>query len=79
MQPSAAFGSFGQAQAQGGNDMADDLKNPGPRDKARISLAEDYEVRYWTQELGVSAEELKRLVAQHGNSADKIRQALGKK
>lgn len=31
-----------------------------------------------TKALGVSAEELKRLVAQHGNSAAKIRQALGK-
>jgi hypothetical protein len=58
--------------------MADNLSKRAPQDSSRINLSEDYEVRYWTQELGVSADELKRLVAQHGNSANKIRQALGK-
>lgn len=58
--------------------MADDLKNRGPQDRSRINTSEDYEVRYWTQELGVSEEKLKELVAHHGDSADAIRQALGK-
>lgn len=57
--------------------MTDDKNNRGPQDRSRINTSEDYEVRYWTKELGVSAEELKRLVAQHGNSADAIRRALG--
>jgi len=35
-------------------------------------------VRYWTKELGVSKDELARLVQQHGNSAEKVRQELGK-
>ncbi len=38
--------------------MADDLKLRRPQDASRISLSEDWEVRYWTQALGVSAEEL---------------------
>lgn len=58
--------------------MADDLKNRGPQDRSRINTSEDYEVTYWTKELGVTAEELKTLVAQHGSSADAIRRALGR-
>jgi len=58
--------------------MADDLTKRGPEDQSHINLAEDYEIVYWTRELRVSEDELKRLVAQHGNSADKIRKALGK-
>jgi hypothetical protein len=58
--------------------MADDPNKRAPQDASRINLSEDYEVRYWTRELGVSAEELRRLVQQHGNSAAKVRAALGK-
>ena len=57
--------------------MADDLKNRGPADRSRISLTEDWEVQYWTKELGVTADRLKDLVAKHGNSADKVRGAVG--
>ena len=58
--------------------MGDDLSKQAAQDRARINLAEDYEVHYWTAELGVSEDELVRLVHQHGNSAEKIRQALRK-
>jgi Protein of unknown function (DUF3606) len=58
--------------------MADDLTKRAPEDRSRINTSEDWEVRFWTKELGVSAEELKRLVAKHGNSAAKIRQELGR-
>lgn len=58
--------------------MADDKTNRGPQDRSRINTSEDYEVRYWMDALGVSADELKRLVSKHGNSADAVRQALGK-
>lgn len=58
--------------------MADDKTNRGPQDRSRINTSEDYEVRYWTEALGVSADELKRLVAQHGSSAEAVRRALGK-
>lgn len=58
--------------------MADDRTNRGPQDRSRISTSEDYEVRYWTKELGVSEEELKRLISQHGSSVEAVRRALGR-
>lgn len=58
--------------------MSDDRTNRGAQDRSRISLSEDYEVQYWTKEFGVSRERLEQLVAQHGNSTAKIREALGK-
>ncbi|WP_415830393.1 DUF3606 domain-containing protein [Bordetella flabilis] len=39
--------------------MADDLQNRGPQDRARINLNEEWEVRYWTRELGVTEEALR--------------------
>lgn len=57
----------------------DDLKNRGPQDRSRINTREEWEVRYWTKELGVSADELKRLVLLNGNSVEKVRQAIRKR
>ncbi len=58
--------------------MSDDKTKRGGQDRSRINLSEDYEVRYWTEALGVSRERLEELVRKHGNSAEKIREALGK-
>jgi Protein of unknown function (DUF3606) len=58
--------------------MTDDKHNRGGQDRSRINMHEDYEVRYWTQTLGVSKEQLADLVAKHGNSAVRIREALQK-
>jgi hypothetical protein len=58
--------------------MSDDKSNRGTPDSKLISLREDYEVKYWTKELGVSKERLQQLVLKHGNSAAKIREALKK-
>jgi Protein of unknown function (DUF3606) len=58
--------------------MADDLSNRGPQDRSRISLSEDYEVRYWTKALGVTEERLRQLVKDHGSSVEKVRSAIGK-
>ena len=57
--------------------MADDPTSRGARDRSQINIKENYEVEYWTKALGVSAEELKRLVGQHGASAEAIRKAIG--
>ncbi len=59
--------------------MADDLNNRGAQDRARINLSEEHEVRYWTTALGVPEDELRRLVAEAGNSAEAVRSALAKK
>lgn len=58
--------------------MADDLNNRGPQDRARVSMSEEHEVRYWTEALGVTREELQRAVDAVGNSAEKIREFLKK-
>jgi hypothetical protein len=58
--------------------MSDDTKNRGEPDRSRINLSEDYEVRYWTEKFGVSAEQLAVAIKQVGNSPNAVRQALGK-
>lgn len=58
--------------------MADDKTNAGFQDRTRISMSEDYEVQYWTKELGLTKDELQRAVDQVGNSADKVREFLKK-
>lgn len=55
--------------------MSDDTSKV-KRDRARISLEQDYEVRYWTEKLGVSREELERVVREVGHSADAVRERL---
>lgn len=56
--------------------MADDKKSVGTPDRDRISLSEDYEIRDWTQALGVSEAQLREAVDAVGNSADKVREYL---
>ena len=58
--------------------MADDLHNRGPQDRARINVNEAWEVKWWTKELGVSEKRLREFVEQHGVSAARVRQVLGK-
>ena len=59
-----------------GDDMSDDMKNRGPQDRARISLSEEHEVRYWTQALGVTKDQLAAAVKAVGSSADRVREHL---
>lgn len=49
--------------------MADDLNNRGPADRKRISLTEDWEVRYWCKKFGVNAAQLRAAVDQVGHMA----------
>lgn len=58
--------------------MTDNLADRGAQDRARISLTEPHEVKYWTAALGVSKEELERLVAEVGHSAAAVREKLNK-
>jgi hypothetical protein len=59
--------------------MADDTSNRGQQDRSRINMSQEHEVRYWTEALGVSEEQLKAAVKSVGNSADKVREHLGKR
>ena len=56
--------------------MADDPNKRGPADRTRIAMGEEHEVRYWTEELGVSREELQAAVDAAGNSAEDVRKYL---
>lgn len=49
--------------------MADDKTKAGGQDRTRINTSEDYEVRYWTEKFGVTAEQLKAAVQQVGTNA----------
>ncbi len=52
--------------------MADDKTKPGGQDRKRISLSEDYEVRDWAKQFGVSEDELRKAVGAVGNDAAKV-------
>ena len=58
--------------------MSDDKNDRGPDDRSRISLEEDYEVRYWAERWGITEEELSQAVKEVGNSASKVAIYLGK-
>ena len=45
-------------------------------DRRKIDLKQEYEVRYWTKELGVSEEDLKRAVQIAGNQVERVKQHL---
>jgi hypothetical protein len=57
--------------------MTDDPSKTA-QDRQRINVHQDYEVGYWTRELGVSRERLRQLVSEHGDRVDDVRKALGK-
>ena len=53
-----------------------DNTNDIVHDRNFINLNERYEVRDWTNSLGVTEMELREAVAAVGNSADKVREYL---
>jgi hypothetical protein len=60
-----------------GEDFMDNLHNKAPQDRSKIDMHEDYEVQYWTRELGLSKEQLQQIVDKVGNSAAAVRKELG--
>lgn len=58
--------------------MSDDKSKTGSPDRDRINLSEDYEVQYWTMELGVSEKELRDIVQAVGNTSKAVSEHLGK-
>jgi hypothetical protein len=58
--------------------MSDDTTKRDYRDRDRINIHEDYELRYWTKELGVTPEKLKQTVEKVGVMATDVRKALGR-
>ena len=58
--------------------MADDTKQRHGQDRNRIDLDQDYELRYWTRELGVTEQELKQAVRAAGTQIETVRRYLDK-
>jgi hypothetical protein len=56
----------------------DDKTKAGSPDSKFININEDYEVQYWTKELGVSKEKLAEAVAAAGTSVAAVREYLSK-
>jgi len=61
-----------------GGTMSDDLNNRGQQNRIRINVNEEHEVRYWTQELGVTREELERAIKAVGVMVEDVRKHLKK-
>ena len=57
--------------------MTDNLTKRHQPDRSKINMHEDFEVKYWTKELGVSKEQLQRAVDKVGNSAAAVRREIG--
>jgi hypothetical protein len=58
--------------------MADDRTKNDARDRDRVNVNEDFELRYWSDKWGVSAEQLKRAVEKVGPMKADVARELGK-
>ncbi|MDN4039410.1 DUF3606 domain-containing protein [Massilia sp. YIM B02443] len=58
--------------------MSDNLNDRGQQDRSRINVHEEWEVRHWTEALGVSREQLESAVRQVGPSVNAVREHLGR-
>lgn len=56
----------------------DNKDNVGSPDRNMINIHENYEVEYWTKELGISAEKLRQAVKDAGTSVKAVREYLNK-
>jgi len=56
--------------------LTDNLTKKDQPDRSKINMHEDYEVKYWTKELGVTREQLQKAIDKVGNSASAVRKEL---
>jgi Protein of unknown function (DUF3606) len=56
--------------------MADDKSKKGPQDRDRISITEEYEVRYWSKKFGVTPDQLRATVRKVGNTVATVEREL---
>jgi hypothetical protein len=52
------------------------LHNKSQPDRSKINMQEDFEVKYWTRQLGVSKAQLQAAVDKVGNAAAAVRKEL---
>ncbi|TAK37666.1 MAG: DUF3606 domain-containing protein [Lysobacteraceae bacterium] len=56
--------------------MTDNTADRGPLDRSRISLSQDFEVRYWSQRFGIDEQALREAVEDVGPSVQDVEQYL---
>jgi Protein of unknown function (DUF3606) len=52
--------------------MADDKSKTDYRDRSRVAGGEDYEVRHFAEEAGISLEQARTLIKRHGNDREML-------
>ena len=57
--------------------MADEMLSCGEPDHSRIDLSDDYQVEYWMIQLGVSHDELTKVVHKVGSVVADVERELG--
>lgn len=55
--------------------MADNKQNAGEPDRSLVSVSEDYEVRHFAQRHGLSLDQARALIRQHGNDREELDRA----
>jgi hypothetical protein len=58
--------------------MADDRTKTGAQDRSRVSASEGYEVSDFARKHGLSAEQARELIKQHGPNRERLDQAAQK-
>lgn len=56
--------------------MSDDTSKRAPQDGKRINMEQEHEVKYWTERLGVSREQLQEAVRAAGPIVDAVERRL---
>jgi hypothetical protein len=56
--------------------MADNPSARGPQDRQRIDIHQEHELRYWTEKLGVTADELREAVEAVGPMVNDVEQRV---
>ncbi|TIL55689.1 MAG: DUF3606 domain-containing protein [Mesorhizobium sp.] len=55
--------------------MADDKSKRDFRDRDRVSAGDDYEIEYFAQQNGVSADQVRQLIKRNGNDRTTLTEA----
>jgi hypothetical protein len=58
--------------------MPDDKTKVGEPDRSRVAADQDYEVSYLARKYGLSAKQVRQLIARVGNDREKLDQAAQK-
>jgi hypothetical protein len=76
--PEAGRGRKGALASKTKESTMQDDPSKTALDRKLVSLEQEHELRYWTEVLGCTEQELRRAVAQVGNSVRDVRDYLGR-